>query len=697
MGREESARARKVRTGILITAMAAYLGSVLVSDVLSRDASGIATLWTANGLLAATLVAFTRRRAMMMLAFAVVAHVGVDLMVGDGWLLSSGETLLDLAESVGAALIARRLFRPHGRVRTISQVCKLLLAVAPLTAAAATISAAVYAAAFGASFPVIWKSWFVTDWLGLATMLPGCLILMDRESLRGFRRSGSEQAAIYGLIAAITYVTFGPTPLQAPFLIFPAMILATVRMGPRGAALGGVIVGSVAGPITLMGEGPASLNQHWDLGSRMHVLELFVATLLVTGLALALALAQQARLKQLLVRRFGAAKASRSRAMAASRAKTEFLATMSHELRTPLNSVLGFTRLLLDRSDLPQEAVHNLTLVDRAGESLLTVVNDVLDYSRVETGKIELHPRPTDLALLVAEVAGIVANAAANKQLELNVTCRATQAQCYLVDDRRLRQVLLNLLNNAIKFTSQGEVNLDVAVRVEDGFDRIRLEVQDTGPGIPLAQRGRLFKPFTQGDGSARRIHGGVGLGLAICKALVDMMGGQIGVDSVEGRGSVFWVDLSLMRVGAAPETAPETAAVTGAPRILLVDDHPMNRELGVALLTLAGCEVETADDGTQAVAAAARPFDAILMDIHMPLMDGIEAARTIRATAGPCSRIPIIALSADALPDSIARCREAGMVDHVAKPIRREVLYATLEKWLGAENEAPENTLQIA
>jgi CheY-like chemotaxis protein len=298
-----------------------------------------------------------------------------------------------------------------------------------------------------------------------------------------------------------------------------------------------------------------------------------------------------------------------------------------------------------------------------------------------------------DLSALAAEAGAIVAASAAEKGLALSVTCAAPAGQLYLADDRRLRQVLLNLLNNAIKFTASGSVELTVACRPggerDDGArDQIRLEVRDTGQGISAAQHDRLFTPFSQADSSARRVHGGSGLGLAICKALVDQMGGHIGADSVEGRGAVFWVELSLPRTQAA--AAHETHEIDGAPRILLVDDHPMNRELGLAMLTLAGCDVETAEDGAQAVAAAgARRFDAILMDIHMPMMDGIEAARAIRAQAGPCSRIPIIALSADAQPGSIALCREAGMVDHVAKPIRREALYATLEKWLGGETAA--------
>ncbi|HQR90621.1 MAG TPA: response regulator, partial [Caulobacter sp.] len=235
-------------------------------------------------------------------------------------------------------------------------------------------------------------------------------------------------------------------------------------------------------------------------------------------------------------------------------------------------------------------------------------------------------------------------------------------------------------------FTAAGGITARLAVERSDGADELVVEISDTGIGIAVEQLDRLFQRFSQADGSIRRSFGGAGLGLAICKALVTLMDGQIGVRSVAGQGSTFWVRLPA--AAAKPMASAKTSAVPGpVARILLVDDHPMNRELGKALLVLAGCDVQTADDGDEAVRAAAMgDFDLILMDIHMPRMDGLAASQAIRALSGPASAVPIIALSADVMPQQIERCREAGMVDHVAKPIDRAALYAAINRCLAPD-----------
>ena len=244
--------------------------------------------------------------------------------------------------------------------------------------------------------------------------------------------------------------------------------------------------------------------------------------------------------------------------------------------------------------------------------------------------------------------------------------------------------MLLNLLNNAVKFTEVGRIRARLAIEPGEIEDRLRFEIVDTGVGIAIEQQGRLFQRFSQVDGSASRAYAGAGLGLAISKALVELMGGRIGVDTALGHGSAFWLELGAPQVEAYDLPEAQPAAEPGAARILLVDDHPMNREIGAALLALVGCRVETADNGQQAVAMAARGgYDIILMDIHMPEMDGLAATRAIRALDGEAGKIPIIAMSADALPQQVERCYAAGMVDHVAKPVQREVLYAKVSRWL--------------
>ncbi|PXA75061.1 hypothetical protein DMC25_25135, partial [Caulobacter sp. D4A] len=381
--------------------------------------------------------------------------------------------------------------------------------------------------------------------------------------------------------------------------------------------------------------------------------------------------------------------AARARAQAAGRARTDFLATMSHEIRTPLNSVLGFAGLLAETEDgLSPAGRRKLELIAQAGGSLATIVDDILDFSRLEAGRVELRPEAVDPAALLADAASIIALSAQSKGLSLSVEADLEAACDYALDPARLRQVLLNLLNNAVKFTASGGVRASVALETGvDGAERLRFTIADTGIGIAPEVQDRLFQRFSQADGSISRAFGGAGLGLAISKTLVTRMGGEIGIDSALGKGATFWFTVPAVPARAADAVRVEQEA---AARVLLVDDHPMNRELGAAMLILAGCAVQTAEDGDEAVRIAADGgFDVILMDIHMPRMDGLAAARAIRALDGPAARVPIIALSADVMPHQIERCRQAGMVDHVAKPIQRDALITALNQWIGRESAA--------
>ena len=472
--------------------------------------------------------------------------------------------------------------------------------------------------------------------------------------------------------------------LPVPFMLFPVALLTAFRLGPRGAAQTSLIVACVAIPLTVHGLWNSQIQTDWSQAHQNRLVQVFVGVLFVTSLAAGLALAQQERLRRLLMRREQLTRAARARALAANEAKTEFLATMSHEIRTPLNSMLGFSQLLVERRDLAPDVRRQLTLIDSAGTALLTVVNDILDFSRVEAGQVELLFQPTSAAAVLHDAVGIIRPEAENKGLALEVDVVDPVGGLHDLDGLRLRQVLLNLLNNAVKFTEAGRIRACLTIEPGELEDRLKFEIVDTGVGIAVERQGRLFQRFSQVDSSASRPYGGAGLGLAISKALVELMGGKIGFDSAPGHGSAFWLELQAPQVEPYDVGEPQPVAAPGAARILLVDDHPMNREIGAALLSLVGCQVETADNGEQAVAKAARGgFDIILMDIHMPQMDGLAATRAIRALDGEAGEVPIIAMSADALPQQVERCYAAGMVDHVAKPVQREVLYAKVSRWL--------------
>ncbi|SFJ06853.1 MASE1 domain-containing protein [Caulobacter sp. UNC279MFTsu5.1] len=669
---------------ILFVLAMTLLASQAFSDFLTRNALGVATLWPTNALLAGGLLVLDLRRRVILTVVAVISHLAIDLMVDDGPGRAILFTLVDVGEALLVWWVTRRFFGGPPRVRTMRQLALLTTLTAPVTLAMAVVAATTLALAYGLPFVAVLADWFLRGVLGMAIVLPAVLVLLDGEHRRAFQRPMPEQLGLALLIAALSALVFHAKGLPAPFILFPVALLAAFRLGPRGAAQASLIVACVAIPLTVRGLWNTQIQTDWSQAHQNRLVQVFVGVLFVTSLATGLALAQQERLRRLLVRREQLTRAARARALAANEAKTEFLATMSHEIRTPLNSMLGFSQLLVERQDLPSDARRQLALIDSAGTALLTVVNDILDFSRVEAGQVELLFQPTSAAAVLHDAVGIIRSEAENKGLRLEVDIADPVGGLHDLDGLRLRQVLLNLLNNAVKFTEAGRIRACLTIEPGEIEDRLRFEIVDTGVGIAVERQGRLFQRFSQVDGSASRPHGGAGLGLAISRALVELMGGRIGVDSALGHGSAFWLELQAPQVEAYDAGEPRPTAAPGAARILLVDDHPMNREVGAALLSLVGCQVETADNGEQAVAKAARGgFDIILMDIHMPQMDGLAATRAIRALDGGAGEVPIIAMSADALPQQVERCYAAGMVDHVAKPVQREVLYAKVNRWL--------------
>jgi signal transduction histidine kinase/CheY-like chemotaxis protein len=466
---------------------------------------------------------------------------------------------------------------------------------------------------------------------------------------------------------------------------------------------------------------------------RQYVISLMAAQvflLLTAAVALWLRQRRQVKERQALESLNHALRQARDEAEAASRAKSQFLANMSHELRTPFNGMLGMLDMLAD-SPLNHEQRDQLQAARASAEHLLSLLNDILDLSALDAGQLKIQPGPTDMPDLVRSVVQWLQPQAQHKGLELTVSIDDGGVSLVIADGKRIRQILLNLLSNAIKFTERGHIELQVSARVLPGNESMAIWtaiVRDTGIGIDPATQARLFQRFQQADPSIRRRYGGSGLGLEISRTLARLMGGDITFESMPGVGSTFtatWITpIAVVKPAAAGanfgvspthswagfdtehrghlDSQISTGGQPGSDRaaderqthtpdrpswrVLVAEDHPINRKFIGLLLEKLGHRVDFAEDGQQAVElATAHDYDIILMDIHMPVMDGLEATRQIRRLKGHRARVPIVALTADVVDDAAERARAVGMNGFLAKPVQRPQLEAVMARHIGS------------
>lgn len=388
-------------------------------------------------------------------------------------------------------------------------------------------------------------------------------------------------------------------------------------------------------------------------------------------------------------------RSARDKAKALAQSKGLFLARMSHEIRTPMNGVLGFAELL-GRSDLTPDQKRHSDFIVESGKSLQALLNDILDLSKIESGKIEINPGTVDIHHLVYRVTQMAEPTAREKAIKLAYDTAPDVPRHVMLDALRLRQILSNLLSNAVRFTDEGGVS--VSLRCVEG--KLRFAVCDTGTGIASSMLEQIFDPFTQERNHPTNSRGGTGLGLAISRQLAELMGGRLSVRSEPGEGSVFTLTLPLVGASAPPQSSQDcSAAITATlekrgARVLLAEDYDINRELITEMTRQLGIEIECAEDGVEAVAMVrhaadcGRPYALVLMDLQMPRLDGLEATRELRASGIDEDQLPIIALTANAFADDVENCLAAGMQAHLAKPLAMDRLAEALDKWMPGEAE---------
>ena len=689
----------------LSTAVVLFVAYVLVELCIwlfCRDISDAVAFFPSNGILLAAILVLPPRIGIgfCLACFAVdLTHNWVGRIDLTHAVLFSS---LNQALAFGAAALTRSFC---GAALDLSRPRRLFtfILIAGASAALEALVGQVLAASIDGSFDDFahaWLQWTLEDGLGLLIATPAALLPFKQGRLAYASAGGPlERLILLAFTVALTIVAFAMDRFIALTLVMPALVLLAFRAKPGWVYISVLTTGVLAMALTANGHGPVASMAPADPYRQEFMIQLFIASAFAAAVPATAALSARNRSAQRLERAYGAVRKAKERAEAASRSKSEFLANMSHEIRTPMNGVLGVVSALA-RTDLAPRQREMIRLVETSADSLHALLNDVLDMARVEAGELVILAESFDLRATCGAIVELFRPKAEEKGLALDLRIAPAAAERYMGDALRLKQILGNLISNAIKFTDSGRVELSLDVEREvDGGQVVRLTVTDTGIGFDAETSRRLFSRFAQADGSITRRFGGTGLGLSISLALARLMNGEIEAASEPGEGARFTVRLALP-VAAAGDEAPSrdvAAAVLDAGRtlkIMLAEDHDINRRVVGLMLEGLDVELTMAVDGREAVDRF-RPggYDLVLMDMQMPNMGGLEAIAHIRQAerdAGTAAT-PIVMLTANVLPEHEAAGLAAGADAFLTKPIDAGDLIETIVRLLVSRRQKSE------